>query len=207
MTSQPPSAADDTRYCWNCGDAVRAGVNFCQNCGADLTEAEPDTQGRRTGQQGMSGRAATGQQGATARESRQQRRPAQQQSARQSQTQRPTSGWYNYIFVALGGMVVGLAGLMAASAVVAAATTVEDLEFGRLLQQVATLVFMASWGLNVYAIYKDSAHVTRTAAWSPRRWFWTIGAIPGVINVIVTAAYLYRRSQKTGRSWIPRLTR
>jgi len=115
----------------------------------------------------------------------------------------PSSPWYSYIFLGLMVMIFGYIGLGVGGAVVSAATTVEDIETGRMIQNFSTIAMIAGFVLSAGAVYRDTGHVSRNSKWSPTRWLWTVGSFIGGLNVLVIAAYAHLRSQKTGRSWAP----
>jgi hypothetical protein len=118
----------------------------------------------------------------------------------QPQAERPTSGWYTYIFVGIGVIIIGLVGIYASEVLATGATSLEDIRFARQLQGIATLVAMGGAFLTAFSVFKDATHLAQTSDWSPRRWVWTIGSFMGGINFLVIPAYLYLRKQRTNRS-------
>ncbi|WP_424019188.1 zinc ribbon domain-containing protein [Halorientalis pallida] len=166
VTPDPASGGDGaTKYCWDCGDPVTEGMDFCSNCGANL-DGPTDT-GRTDPVEDTGGSTVT-----------------------------TDSQWYTYIFV---GIVTLTVGLFAYAATASAAPTATS-RGGAL----ALLLTYTGVGILLVSVYKDTTHIARHSEWSPRRWFWTIGAFVGVVNYVVVAVYARRRADRTGQSWVPR---
>ena len=122
--------------------------------------------------------------------------PAESPEQNGTATSMPDSDWYPYIFVGIVTLTVGLFFYTAA----AAAAPTEMSRGGA----VAVVFTYTGIGILLLSVYRDTTHVTRHSEWSPRRWFWTIGAFVGAVNYVVVAVYARRRANRTGQSWVPR---
>lgn len=173
MTEQRRKAPDEM-FCRYCGERIKKAAERCPNCGTSTERPTAPTPDRpsSTSSATDAGRTADAGQGTGDGRS----------SPRQYETSVSGNWWYG---------VAGCTGLWVVVFLVAGAAPDALGALGGLL----TLV--AWFGLPL-AAYFDVQYVRANSEWRPSTALWVILLAVWLVNVVVGAAYLYRRHEELG---------